>query len=203
MVTLREMSEMRNEGLICVCVLHASLSVFVNMWHISTSCCKKCHFWGTYLCMCVCVLHASLSVSNECSCHENEKYFANAWNVGTGSSISYGSSSSSVQGHRDKAKPETLPIPRSEGDILSSPNLKAFTFNELRNATRNFRPDNLLGQGGFGDVYKGWIDQHSLGAARPGSAAAVAVKMLKIEGYQGHKEWLVGYIFLCSLWENI
>lgn len=74
---------------------------------------------------------------------------------------------------------------------MSSSNLKAFTFNELKTATRNFRPDSLLGEGGFGFVYKGWIDQHSLSPAKPGSGMVVAVKKLKPEGFQGHKEWLV------------
>lgn len=92
----------------------------------------------------------------------------------------------------DKAKLETPPIPRSEGDIFFSPHLKAFTFSELQDVTRNFRPDSLLGEGGFGKVYKGWINEKSLKAARPGSGMVVAVKKLKSEGYQGHKEWLVG-----------
>jgi hypothetical protein len=85
-----------------------------------------------------------------------------------------------------------LPTPRTEGEILSSSNLKAFTFNDLKNATKNFRPDSLLGEGGFGHVYKGWIDEHMLAPSRPGSGMVVAVKKLKPEGFQGHKEWLVG-----------
>ncbi|KAL3578234.1 hypothetical protein D5086_019738 [Populus alba] len=94
---------------------------------------------------------------------------------------------------------ECLPTPRSEGEILSSPNLKAFTFNELKNATRNFRPDSLLGEGGFGYVFKGWIDEHTLTAARPGSGMVVAVKKLKPEGFQGHKEWLTEVNYLGQL----
>ena len=78
---------------------------------------------------------------------------------------------------------------------MSSPNLKAFTFNKLKNATRNFRPDSLLGEGGFGFVYKGWIDEHTLTASKPGSGMVVAVKKLKPEGLQGHKEWLVSILF--------
>ncbi|PIA27912.1 hypothetical protein AQUCO_07400030v1 [Aquilegia coerulea] len=85
---------------------------------------------------------------------------------------------------------QRLPIPRSEGEILSSSNLKAFSFVELANATINFRPDNLLGQGGFGHVFKGWLDGNTLGAAKPGSEMVVAVKKLRPEGWQGHKEWL-------------
>jgi interleukin-1 receptor-associated kinase 4 len=100
---------------------------------------------------------------------------------------------------RDRSE---LPTPRTEGEILSSSNLKAFTFNDLKNATKNFRPDSLLGEGGFGHVYKGWIDEHTLAPSRPGSGMVVAVKKLKPEGFQGHKEWLVGsalfYIFPTS-----
>ncbi|EXB63841.1 Protein kinase 2B [Morus notabilis] len=93
----------------------------------------------------------------------------------------------------------SLPTPRTEGEILSSPNLKAFSFNELKNATRNFRPDSLLGEGGFGYVFKGWIDEHTLTAAKPGSGMVVAVKKLKPEGYQGHKEWLTEVNYLGQL----
>ncbi|KAJ0048781.1 hypothetical protein Pint_15231 [Pistacia integerrima] len=95
----------------------------------------------------------------------------------------------------DKSEKRTsgnLSTPRTEGDILSSPNLKAFTFSELKTATRNFRPDSLIGEGGFGYVYKGWIDEQTLEPAKPGSGMVVAVKKLKPEGFQGHKEWLVG-----------
>lgn len=88
-----------------------------------------------------------------------------------------------------------LPSPRSESEILSSSHLKAFSFNELKNATRNFRPDSLLGEGGFGYVFKGWINEHTLSAAKPGSGMTIAVKKLKPEGFQGHKEWLVCYLF--------
>lgn len=80
---------------------------------------------------------------------------------------------------------------RSEGEILQSGNLKSFTYNELKNATRNFRPDSVLGEGGFGSVFKGWVDEHSLAASRPGIGIVVAVKRLNQDGLQGHKEWLV------------
>ncbi|XAR56030.1 Non-specific serine/threonine protein kinase [Bertholletia excelsa] len=94
---------------------------------------------------------------------------------------------------------ESFPTPRSEGEILSSCNLKPFSFNELKNATRNFRPDSLLGEGGFGYVFKGWIDEHTLTAAKPGSGMVVAVKKLKPEGFQGHKEWLTEVDYLSQL----
>ncbi|KAG6430427.1 hypothetical protein SASPL_108493 [Salvia splendens] len=82
------------------------------------------------------------------------------------------------------------PTPRSEGEILQSSNMKSFAFSDLKAATRNFRPDSMLGEGGFGSVFKGWMDEHSLAASRPGCSMAVAVKRLNQEGWQGHKEWL-------------
>lgn len=85
-----------------------------------------------------------------------------------------------------------LSLPTSiEGEILSASSLKPFSFNELKSATRNFRPDSLLGEGGFGYVFKGWIDENTYAATRPGSGMVVAVKKLKREASQGHKEWLV------------
>lgn len=94
-----------------------------------------------------------------------------------------------------------LQVHRTEGEILLSPNLKAFTYSELKNATKNFRPDSLIGEGGFGHVYKGWIDEHTLEAVRPGAGMVVAVKKLKPEGFQGHKEWLVvlHFFFACPV----
>jgi len=51
----------------------------------------------------------------------------------------------------------SLQTPRSEGELLPSPTLKAFTFNELKTATRNFKPNSMIGEGGFGRVYKGFL----------------------------------------------
>lgn len=63
-----------------------------------------------------------------------------------------------------------------------------FQLNELRAITQNFSSHFLLGEGGFGTVHKGYIDE----TMRQGlKAQAVAVKLLDIEGLQGHREWLV------------
>ncbi|KAL2238540.1 probable serine/threonine-protein kinase PBL3 isoform X1 [Sesamum indicum] len=77
-----------------------------------------------------------------------------------------------------------------------SSNLKSFTFGDLKNATRNFRSDSLLGEGGFGYVFKGWIDEHTFAPSRPGSGMVVAVKKLKPESFQGHREWLTEVNYL-------
>ncbi|GAB2230147.1 hypothetical protein Drorol1_Dr00014404 [Drosera rotundifolia] len=89
--------------------------------------------------------------------------------------------------------------PRSEDEILQSTNLKNFTFNELKTATRNFRPDSVVGEGGFGAVFKGWIDERTLAPVRPGTGLVIAVKRLNQEGLQGHKEWLAEINYLGQL----
>ncbi|CAM0914099.1 unnamed protein product [Alopecurus aequalis] len=89
--------------------------------------------------------------------------------------------------------------PRSEDEILESANVKAFTFNELRTATRNFRPDSLLGEGGFGSVFKGWIHEKTLTPTKPGPGLVIAVKKLNQEGFQGHREWLAEVNYLGQL----
>ncbi|TKY48416.1 kinase APK1A [Spatholobus suberectus] len=89
--------------------------------------------------------------------------------------------------------------PRSEGEILQSSNLKNFTLSELKTATRNFRPDSVLGEGGFGSVFKGWIDENSLTATKPGTGIVIAVKRLNQDGIQGHREWLAEVNYLGQL----
>ncbi|CAA2967160.1 proline-rich receptor kinase PERK9 [Olea europaea subsp. europaea] len=54
-----------------------------------------------------------------------------------------------------------------------------FTYEELVEATNGFSGQNLLGEGGFGSVYKGCLADGRL----------VAVKQLKIDGGQGEREF--------------
>lgn len=84
-----------------------------------------------------------------------------------------------------------MPSQRTEGEILQLSNLKSFCYNVLKEATRNFRPDSVVGEGGFGCVFKGWIDERDLTAAKPGAGMVIAVKKLNQESQQGHTEWLV------------
>ncbi|XP_044472518.1 serine/threonine-protein kinase PBL34-like [Mangifera indica] len=80
-----------------------------------------------------------------------------------------------------------------------SPCLLQFTFQELKSATGNFRPDSILGEGGFGYVFKGWIEENGTAPAKPGSGITVAVKSLKPDGLQGHREWVAEVDFLGQL----
>lgn len=85
----------------------------------------------------------------------------------------------------------SLKTSASNVDKTISSNLKSFTFNDLREATKNFRQENLIGEGGFGFVYKGWMDENTFAPTRPGTGIVVAIKKLKPESFQGHREWLV------------
>ncbi|XP_019102371.1 PREDICTED: probable receptor-like protein kinase At3g55450 isoform X3 [Camelina sativa] len=101
---------------------------------------------------------------------------------------SYKSSSSSYAGAH-----------KTEGEILSSTSVKSFTFNELKLATRNFRADSVVGEGGFGCVFRGWLDETTLTPTKSSSGLVIAVKRLNPDGFQGHREWLTEINYLGQL----
>lgn len=67
---------------------------------------------------------------------------------------------------------------------------QTFTFRELAAATKNFRPESFLGEGGFGRVYKGNLDS---------TGQVVAIKQLDRNGLQGNREFLVEVLMLSLL----
>ncbi|XP_058112083.1 serine/threonine-protein kinase PBL35-like isoform X2 [Magnolia sinica] len=95
---------------------------------------------------------------------------------------------------------EALEIPADNvAEKRAFPQLLQFTFQELKSATGNFRPDSILGEGGFGFVFKGWIEENGTAPAKPGTGVTVAVKSLKPDGLQGHREWVAEVDFLGQL----
>ncbi|KAL8269036.1 hypothetical protein R6Q59_002834 [Mikania micrantha] len=92
-----------------------------------------------------------------------------------------------------------LPALKPEEELKVAPGLRKFGFNDLKLATRNFRPESLLGEGGFGCVFKGWIEENGTAPVKPGTGLTVAVKTLNHDGLQGHKEWLAEVNFLGDL----
>ncbi|CAL0317209.1 unnamed protein product [Lupinus luteus] len=95
---------------------------------------------------------------------------------------------------------ESIPsTPKFSEELKVASSLRKFTFNGLRVATRNFRPESLLGEGGFGCVFKGWIEENGTAPMKPGTGLTVAVKTLNHNGKQGHKEWLAELNYLGDL----
>ncbi|KQK14452.1 hypothetical protein BRADI_1g16480v3 [Brachypodium distachyon] len=96
----------------------------------------------------------------------------------------------------EKAKPGGSSSSRQESlepkeeMVLSNGAAQIFTFRELAAATNNFSADCLLGEGGFGRVYKGYLDSVS---------QVVAIKQLDRNGLQGNREFLVEVLMLSLL----
>ncbi|KAJ7980852.1 Protein kinase [Quillaja saponaria] len=69
--------------------------------------------------------------------------------------------------------------------------LRMFSFSELKSATRGFSRALLIGEGGFGCVYRGIVrvPKEDLDES-PDSKMDVAIKQLNRNGFQGHKEWI-------------
>eukprot|EP00897_Mesotaenium_endlicherianum_P006256 jgi/Mesen1/5659/ME000286S04871 len=78
----------------------------------------------------------------------------------------------------------------------SPKHLRVFSNKELQQATKFFRPNLLLGEGGFGKVFLGELD------AKTPHKQVVAVKKLNQGGLQGHKEWLAEVNILGLLQHN-
>ncbi|KAF4388540.1 hypothetical protein CsatB_007961 [Cannabis sativa] len=96
--------------------------------------------------------------------------------------------------HRnDSSRVEIDNFTRSSGrKDTGSPNkcaARSFTFKELAAATRNFREVNLIGEGGFGRVFKGRLETNQV----------VAIKQLNHDGLQGFQEFIVEVLMLSLL----
>ncbi|XP_006655252.1 receptor-like cytoplasmic kinase 185 isoform X2 [Oryza brachyantha] len=96
-----------------------------------------------------------------------------------------GSDKSNSQGGFDSRKDSIMPRDGNGQHIAAH----TFTFRDLAAATKNFRQDCLLGEGGFGRVYKGHLE----------NGQDVAVKQLDRNGLQGNREFLVEVLMLSLL----
>ncbi|KAF7116631.1 hypothetical protein RHSIM_RhsimUnG0022500 [Rhododendron simsii] len=67
---------------------------------------------------------------------------------------------------------------------IITPNLRIFTYAELKIATRNFSRDTFLEYGRFGGVFKGWVDGETSVPSKPGVGMPVAVKKSNPVGLQ-------------------
>ncbi|KAL2345490.1 hypothetical protein Fmac_006775 [Flemingia macrophylla] len=91
--------------------------------------------------------------------------------------------------------PEETEKPRTESAISTVGSLphpsstRYIAFEELKEATNNFEPASILGEGGFGRVFKGVLND----------GTPVAIKRLTSGGQQGDKEFLVEVEMLSRL----
>ncbi|XP_042478025.1 probable serine/threonine-protein kinase PBL26 [Macadamia integrifolia] len=97
----------------------------------------------------------------------------------------------SLQDDKPKTQAETAnkkeaPNKVANGNIAS----QTFTFRELATATKNFRQECLVGEGGFGRVYKGKLEN---------TGQIAAIKQLDRNGLQGNREFLVEVLMLSLL----
>uniref|UniRef100_A0A1J3IIB1 non-specific serine/threonine protein kinase n=1 Tax=Noccaea caerulescens TaxID=107243 RepID=A0A1J3IIB1_NOCCA len=96
----------------------------------------------------------------------------------------------------DISNPSSTTLSEDLSISLAGSDLHVFSQSELKVITQSFSSSNFLGEGGFGPVHKGFVDDR----LRPGlNAQSVAVKLLDLDGLQGHREWLTEVIFLGKL----
>ncbi|KAJ3672093.1 hypothetical protein LUZ60_006814 [Juncus effusus] len=74
-----------------------------------------------------------------------------------------------------------------------NPSVRTFSLADLSAATADFSPSRLLGQGGFGKVFRGILPEGS------GGSAEVAVKLLTREGRGGDREFVAEVEMLSRL----
>ncbi|CAA7399535.1 unnamed protein product [Spirodela intermedia] len=69
----------------------------------------------------------------------------------------------------------------NESELDEGKGPRSFSYSELARATRNFAPEEKLGRGGFGDVYRGILNQPKM---------VVAIKRVAKDSRQGKKEYV-------------
>ncbi|XP_073010632.1 receptor-like serine/threonine-protein kinase ALE2 isoform X1 [Typha latifolia] len=90
---------------------------------------------------------------------------------------------------KEIAKPGNADAVSVEGSLPHPTSTRFLAYEELKEATNNFEPASILGEGGFGRVFKGVLSD----------GTAVAIKKLTSGGHQGDKEFLVEVEMLSRL----
>ncbi|XP_071738359.1 proline-rich receptor-like protein kinase PERK10 [Rutidosis leptorrhynchoides] len=90
---------------------------------------------------------------------------------------------------KEAAKPRTMEALQSAGSFAHPTSTRFLAYEELKEATNNFEHASILGEGGFGRVFKGVLSD----------GTQVAIKRLSTGGQQGDKEFLVEVEMLSRL----
>ncbi|XP_051131130.1 probable serine/threonine-protein kinase PBL16 [Andrographis paniculata] len=123
----------------------------------------------------------------------------NCWCVWEPSTHRVSSSAKSEKIRKDDTKFPSNPeeVEDLRRSMAANP-LTVFAFDQLKAITENFRQDYMLGGGGFGSVYKGFMP--GVSGEQVQQPIPVAVKVHDGDNsYQGHREWLAEVIFLGQL----
>ncbi|XP_050207267.1 L-type lectin-domain containing receptor kinase IX.1-like [Mercurialis annua] len=80
-----------------------------------------------------------------------------------------------------KGEEEKMNLTSINKDLERGTGPRRFSYQELVSATNNFSSDRMLGRGGFGSVYKGYLIDSDL---------AIAVKRISSSSRQGKKEYI-------------
>ncbi|PON99987.1 Mitogen-activated protein kinase kinase kinase [Trema orientale] len=89
--------------------------------------------------------------------------------------------------NKKKGIEEALGSKFARGNI--SFKVHCFYYCVLKDATQNFSKKNFIGEGGFGDVHKGYVTYCTFNACKPNEGRAVAVKRLIHRRPQGSEAW--------------
>ncbi|CAA0840007.1 Protein kinase superfamily protein [Striga hermonthica] len=90
---------------------------------------------------------------------------------------------------KETAKQRSVEAIPAVGSLRHPSSTRFLTYDELKEATNNFESTSVLGEGGFGRVFKGVLSD----------GTAVAIKRLSSGGQQGDKEFLVEVEMLSRL----
>ncbi|KAK1318079.1 Proline-rich receptor-like protein kinase PERK3 [Acorus calamus] len=90
---------------------------------------------------------------------------------------------------KETVKPRSVDALSVEGSLPHPASTRFLAYEELKEATNNFEAGSVLGEGGFGRVFKGVLSD----------GTAVAIKKLTNGGHQGDKEFLVEVEMLSRL----
>ncbi|GJP38162.1 hypothetical protein CLOM_g22599 [Closterium sp. NIES-68] len=77
--------------------------------------------------------------------------------------------------------------------------LQEYSYQDLVDATEDFQEHSVLGEGGFGKVYKGYVLDRFPVEGGPPVTATVAIKKLNPSGYQSKVEWMREILVLGKL----
>ncbi|XP_030522181.2 putative serine/threonine-protein kinase [Rhodamnia argentea] len=67
-------------------------------------------------------------------------------------------------------------------DGLTPQGFRVFSYKEMKAATKEFHPSNKIGEGGFGSVFKGWLQD--------GTPVAIKVLSVELESMRGEREFI-------------